>query len=205
MKNNNYEYNVFINCPFDQKYNELFKALIFTIRRCNYIPRCAKESTGTNDIRIIKIIEIIKECKYSIHDLSETDLDDINKLPRFNMPLELGIFIGNIHFGFRKSKLKKYLILDSEQFRYQKYISDISGQDIKSHGKKPEKIIEGVRNWLADLNKDIKIPSATFVFNEYLSFQYDLPELCKVNKWSVNELTYNEYISLVDNWIELIE
>ncbi len=38
----NYENNVFINCPFDEKYNPIFNAILFTVRRCGFVLRCAK-------------------------------------------------------------------------------------------------------------------------------------------------------------------
>ncbi len=49
-------------------------------------------------------------------------------LPRFNMPLELGIFLGAKRFGSQKQKQKNGLILDREKYRYQSFCSDIAGQ-----------------------------------------------------------------------------
>jgi hypothetical protein len=34
---------VFINCPFDRDYLPLFHALVFTVARCGFTPRCALE------------------------------------------------------------------------------------------------------------------------------------------------------------------
>ena len=49
------------------------------------------------------------------------------------MPLELGLFLGAKRFGRGEQKSKTCLILDVERYRYQKFISDISGQDIAAH------------------------------------------------------------------------
>lgn len=49
--------------------------------------------------RIDKLYGLIGECRYGIHDLSRTELDDVNQLPRFNMPLELGLFLGAKRYG----------------------------------------------------------------------------------------------------------
>jgi len=38
-------------------------------------------------------VEIIRDSQFGIHDVSRVELDDANRLPRFNMPLELGLFL----------------------------------------------------------------------------------------------------------------
>src|SRR5262245_19554392 len=93
-----YEKNVFINCPFDDLYNPLFQAIVFAVHDVGFRPRCALEASNAGQFRLSKIIDIISECKYSIHDLSRTELDSTTKLPRFNMPLELGLDLGCKNF-----------------------------------------------------------------------------------------------------------
>jgi hypothetical protein len=73
--------------------------------------------------------------------------DETHRLPRFNMPLELGLFLRATKFGEGGQENKRCLILDRESYRYQKYISDIAGQDIKSHDDRPEVAIRKVRDW----------------------------------------------------------
>lgn len=121
---------VFINCPFDADYQQIFRALIFTIFACGFRARSARELDDGGQTRIDKLYNLISECRYGIHDLSRTELDPIHNLPRFNMPLELGIFLGAKRYGGKSQKLKKLLILDLEQFRYQRFISDLAGIDI---------------------------------------------------------------------------
>ena len=48
------------------------------------------------------------------------------------MPLELGIFLGAKRFGRAEQKGKVCLILDTERYRYQQFMSDIAGQDISA-------------------------------------------------------------------------
>ena len=50
---------------------------------------------------------MIADCRYGIHDISRTELDRDSGLPRFNMPLELGIFLGAKRFGAEEQKRKK--------------------------------------------------------------------------------------------------
>src|SRR6478735_8279162 len=99
MASQKYAINVFVNCPFDDGYRSIFDAMIFTVFDCGFIPRCALENTDSDQIRISKIQKIIEDCKYGIHDISKADLDAATKLARFNMPFELGLFLGAKNFG----------------------------------------------------------------------------------------------------------
>ena len=139
---------IFINCPFDARYRRLFNAIVYTVLEMRFRPRCALEASNAGQIRLHKILDIIAECKYGIHDLSRTELDTASGLPRFNMPLELGLDLGCKRYGQPYQQDKVLLILDSEQHRYQKFISDIAGQDIASHSGRVRDLIEVVREWL---------------------------------------------------------
>ena len=144
-----YQENVFINCPFDGDYDPMFKAVIFTVFVCGFTPRCAMEIDDASQVRFEKIARIIRDCKFCIHDLSRTQLDKETNLPRFNMPLELGLFLGAGKFGTSRQREKVCLILDCERYRYQSFISDIAGQDTRSHDNNPEMVIKHIRNWLS--------------------------------------------------------
>jgi hypothetical protein len=144
-----YEDSVFINCPFDPEYQAIFRAIVFTVHDCGFLARCALEVDDSGEVRIAKINRIIRECRHGIHDISRTELDRVENLPRFNMPLELGLFLGAREFGTGKQKQKRALILDVESYRFQKFCSDISGQDIKAHEGSADKAIRAIRNWLA--------------------------------------------------------
>src|ERR1700724_550287 len=143
-----YGQSVFINCPFDPQYRPLFQALIFAIEDCGFVARCALEVEDSGEVRVNKIIRIIKGCALGIHDISRTELNQ-EGLPRFNMPYELGLFIGCAAYAGGSYKNKKALILDRERYRYARFISDIAGQDIQEHGNDPSQLIRKVRNWLA--------------------------------------------------------
>jgi hypothetical protein len=197
-----YERNVFINCPFDDDYDEIFNAILFVTHRCGFILRCSKEYEDSSSIRIQNIIQLIRESKYSIHDLSRVTLDETANLPRFNMPLELGICIGAIEFGNKKQKENKYLIIESEKFRFKQFISDLSGQDIRDHKDTFEGAIKIIRNWLSSKTNE-KIPSASIVISDYKRFLIDLPDLCEENQWIKEELTFDEYSTLVTSWLTL--
>jgi len=165
---------VFINCPFDRDYAPIFRALIITVYICGFRPRSAQELDDGGQTRIDKLLNLIDECRYGIHDLSRTELDAANGLPRFNMPLELGIFLGAKRYGGKAQKLKRLLILDIEQYRYQRFISDLAGSDIHGHGGDPVRALRETRDWLANVSRR-QLPSADRVARTCEAFLADLP------------------------------
>jgi hypothetical protein len=197
----NYERNVFINCPFDEQYKDLFNAIVFTVQIAGFIPRCARESSNAGEIRLNKIMTIISECKYGVHDLSRTELNE-NGLPRFNMPLELGIDLGCKRFGSKLQKQKKLLVMDTDQFRYQQFISDIAGQDIEPHSGSSRSVIRNVRNWLSIESGDTSIPGGTHMSIKHRHFQADLLFLCQIYQREVEELTFGDFTHLCRIWLE---
>ena len=63
--------------------------------------------------------------------------------------------------------------LEAERYRYQKYLSDIAGQDIRQHGNDPAKAVGAVRDWLAvSRPKSAKpLPGSTAIMRHYSEFQ----------------------------------
>ncbi len=107
----NYYRNVFINGLFDPAYRPLFEAIAFATSDCGYHPRCSLEVDDSSQVRIEKITTIIRESRLAVHDICRTQLDRGTRLPRFNMPLELGIFLGVKSFGSRADQEKVAIIL----------------------------------------------------------------------------------------------
>src|ERR687894_3002092 len=186
MPSSTYNVNVFLNCPFDKTYKPLFDAIVFAVFDCLFVARCALEEDDGSQIRVQKIFDIISQCRLSIHDLSRVEIDKSTKLPRFNMPLELGAFLGAKHFGRGTQKKKACLILDSEKYRYQKFISDIAGQDIKAHENNPKVVIRVARDWLRTYSQ-VSIPSGSVIWSRYQLFESDLPLLCQELKLKLRE------------------
>jgi hypothetical protein len=120
--------------------------------------------------RLSKIERIIEECRFGINDLSAVALDVATGLPRFNMPLELGLFLGCKRFGPPNQSKKRTLILDSDQYRYRTFISDISGQDIRAHRSDPERSIREVRDWLRLASKRTTLPGGSEIIAHYHRF-----------------------------------
>lgn len=201
MDTRRYSENVFINCPFDKEYLILRDALLFAIFDCGFIPRCALEEDDSGDVRFNKIQKIIAECRFGVHDISRTELDDQTQTPRFNMPLELGVFLGAKHFGNKQQKGKVCLVLDREQYRYQAFISDIAGHDIRSHGNKSEKVITHIRDWLNAASGRRTIPGGRAIIARWRQFEADLPAMCEQSSIEVDELTYNDRTNFISEWL----
>ena len=204
MQSTHYNDNVFINCPFDSAYKPLFDAIVFAVHDCGFVARCALEEGDASQVRIDKIYNIIEDCRYGIHDISRTELDEVSRLPRFNMPLELGIFLGAKRFGVEDQKRKKCLVMDKEQYRYQKFISDIAGQDIFIHNNSPEEIIRVVRDWLGTASGRRTIPGGGIIWRHYQDFLNDLPQLAQRFQLELADLEdFNNYIYAVAGWLSL--
>lgn len=105
---------VFINCPFDDDYRPIMQALVFAVHDCGFAARSALETSDGSQVRIDKIYDLIRDCRFGIHDISMTSLDPVTNLPRFNMPLELGIFLGAKRYGGPAHRQKKCLVLVAE-------------------------------------------------------------------------------------------
>jgi hypothetical protein len=150
--------------------------------------RCGLEIEDSSEVRIEKIAKIIKECKYGIHDISYTGLDQDPGLPRFNMPFELGMFIGAKRFGDGIQRKKVCLILDKERCRYQRFIPDIAGQDIQAHKNDVQEVIKVIRNRLQNTSGGAVIPGGNEIRRRYLMLKDELPDLCKKGTGAASSL-----------------
>ena len=192
---------VFINCPFDEKYKPIFHAIVFAIYDLGFVARCALEVENSAQNRMQKILGIIRECRFGVHDISEVALSKSIGLPRFNMPLELGLYLGCKEFGGPSHQKKGCLILEEQPYRYQAFISDIAGQDIQAHSGNPEEAIKKVRNWLSSESKQI-LPGGAEVAERYAIFQKELPDLCRADKLRPADLTYADVSNLIVAWLK---
>src|SRR6476620_808951 len=154
-----YNDSVFLNVPFDAKYRRLFDALAFAIYVCGFVARSALETEDSGEARVVKILNIIAQSRLGVHDISRAGIDRNTGLARFNMPLELGFFLGAKRYGTARDRKKRCLVIDRDRYRYRSFCSDISGQDIKAHGDDPNEAIRAVRNWLSAQRPKIVIPS----------------------------------------------
>lgn len=196
--------NVFINCPFDEEYKPIFNAIVFTVYDCGFVARCSLEEDAADEARFTSIVNIMSECRYAIHDISRTELDE-KGLPRFNMPLELGTFLGARRFGGKDQRSKKFLILDKEQYRYQQFISDLAGYDIRSHRGDARKASATVRDWLVVASRRKLIPDREVIWGHYMEFQQRLSGYCRDRRLQPSNLLFLEYSYAVTDILKEME
>jgi hypothetical protein len=184
---------VFINCPFDDEFKESFEALIFCITASGYRVRCALEENDAANIRLEKLYRLISESTKSIHDLSRVNLSSAG-LPRFNMPFELGLFMGARNFGGRSHQAKSALIMVTEAYVLPKYLSDLGGNDPQPHGGRPEKVIEVARRYLDTRPEGNMLPGAAKILSDYGRFKAKLPDLAAALNFKSHEIdVYRDY------------
>jgi hypothetical protein len=192
---------VFVNCPFDAQYRDFFYAIVFTVIRSGFVARCALETDNSADNRFDKICQIIKECRYGIHDISRTETDGNPPLPRFNMPLELGIFLGAKKYGGPAHRSKSCIIFDHEQYRFQRFISDIAGQDIHAHSGDTHRLITELATWLRTQSRDQKVPGGIAIAEEFESFNALLPDIYAARQLHPSEVTFGDYNEVVVEYL----
>ena len=194
---------VFINCPFDDGFRPIFRAIVFTIISSGYYPRCALDATDGAEIRISKIAKMIGGCDWGIHDLSRVEVD-LSGVPRFNMPMELGIHLGARLFGAGRHKRKRALILEAQPHRYDAALSDISGQDIEVHANDPAEAIRRVRNWLSEHRTPIEppLPGAAAMLGDYQQFQTEVGALLAARRLdTLDQLPHSDFLFAVRDWM----
>lgn len=118
------------------------------------------------------------------------------------MPFELGLGLGCKAYWPRKLAEKKCLILEKEQYGYQQTLSDISGNDIKSHYGSPEMLVRKVRDWIFETT-NTKATSTTRIWRRFNEFYCDF--MMAVNKsgyseTEVQEMPIIEFITFIKEW-----
>ena len=202
-----FEKSIFINCPFDTNYiNDLLKPMMYVIVRNGFNPRLSLEVSDSGQVRLAKITDIIRNCKYSIHDLSIVKSKKANEFARMNMPFELGIDYGLRNSGINPLDSKQFLILEATKYDYMKAISDINGFDIKVHDNKAEQLFECLYTWFSETLKINKQDPPLKVFYEFLDFNTILFEE-KLKKFGIEKLAKNyiEKISIPEYIQEIRE
>jgi hypothetical protein len=140
---------VFLNIPYDEEFRSLYIAYIVGLYQLDLVPHLASEIPG-GERRLNRILDRIKSCRYSIHDLSRVEMSAAPPAtPRFNMPLELGM---TITWAKLYPKRHTWFIWESTPRRLQKSMSDLDGTDPYIHSGTVEGVLSELRNafWRED-------------------------------------------------------
>lgn len=155
---------VFLNVPYDPKFERLFLAYICGVSAFGLIPRATVEiPSGTR--RLDRILGLLKTCLYSIHDLSRVELDNRKpRTPRFNMPFELGLTVAleKISGGFQH----EWYVCESVSLRLMKSLSDLNGTDPQIHGGMVSGVFEGICNIFVRQNRQPTVQQMKKIYRE---------------------------------------
>ena len=120
---------VFLNLPYDSKFESLFLAYIAGVSAFGMTPHATLEIAGSKR-RLDRIFDLISACPYSIHDLSRVQLDrKAPATPRFNMPFELGLAVAHEKSGGTHA----WFVFEALDRRLTKSLSDLNGTDVYIH------------------------------------------------------------------------
>lgn len=198
-----FDRNVFINCPFDEEYDIIFKSFVYTVLACGYYPVTALQISDSGQRRLDKIVQLIFSSKYSIHDISKVRLDTTTSLPRFNMPFELGIDIASRNYHNNKLKTKKMLIFESKKYQANEYLSDLSGSDKSVHQMNTYQAIKSIRIWLNADSEHI-LPSVKTIEKSFDDLIKKLPSICNFLNIDCHTLSdsYKDLTHVMREWID---
>ena len=122
---------VFLNVPYDARFENLLLAYIAGICAFGFAPRATLE-IPFGQRRLDRMLSLIRQSRYSIHDLSRVQLDrNAPRTPRFNMPFELGLTV-----ALEKSDHPEHswILCETLPHRIKKSLSDLDGTDAYIHG-----------------------------------------------------------------------
>jgi hypothetical protein len=136
---------VFINLPFDDRHERIFLAMIAGLVGLGLNPRSVVQIPASVD-RLRRLVRIIQECPFSVHDLSRVSLcaGGQFRVPRFNMPFELGLAAA-ISFAESGSR-HDWRLMEAVPYRLQVSLSDVDGYDPAIHNGTVEGTLEALLN-----------------------------------------------------------
>jgi hypothetical protein len=130
---------VFLNIPYDAQFENLYLAYIAGLTQLGL--KINVTLAVPNQGRLERIIRLIEDSDVSIHDLSRIELS--SGIPRFNMPLELGLALYRSH---ATKGWHRVFVFEKTAYRAQRSTSDINGIDLQIHRGTPKGVMVGLRN-----------------------------------------------------------
>jgi hypothetical protein len=118
------------------------------------------------------------------------------------MPFELGVDHGCRKFKGQPWNEKKLLILADRQYRHQKALSDIAGNDIEAHRNRFDNVVRKVRNWLVN---EAGAPNvgAQRILNKYADFQewyFEKHRAAGASDSDIKEYPTKEFLAGMIEW-----
>src|SRR5689334_21648258 len=115
---------VFINAPFDLRYEPLFVTLVSSLISLGQRPHCVLEVPEAGQGRLARIVHLMSTCRASFDEMSR-----VGTPARFNMPFELGLACA---IGITTGK-HDVIVMDTHPYRMDQTLSDYKGRDLLIH------------------------------------------------------------------------
>lgn len=160
---------VFLNIPYDDQFEDLYLAYIVGLTQLGL--KINATLAVPNQGRLGRIVQLIERSDVSIHDLSRIELS--SGIPRFNMPLELGLALYRSHMTGGKHRV---YVFERKAYRTQQSTSDINGIDPQIHNGRPKGVMAGLRNIFHQPKGTTTVPE---MLASYRAVKRRLPEFRK--------------------------
>lgn len=170
MARNSRIQSVFLNIPYDAQFEDLYLAYIVGLTQLGL--KTNATLAVPNQGRLDRIVELIKESDFSIHDLSRIELS--SGVPRFNMPLELGLAL---YHSYATNGRHKVFVFEKKPYRTQRSTSDINGIDPQIHSGGPKGVMIGLRNIFHQPGATTTVPE---MLSSFRTVKRKLPELRRI-------------------------
>ena len=146
---------VFLNYPFDETFTPLADAMAFAVVAAGLLPVCAYDLTAPDRPRLEMLVEAIRHCNYSVHDLSRPYGEGDGNFARMNMPIEMGMAL--FHALHTQRREHRCLFFVSTPNHYRAFASDLAGLDPRIHSNDESRLLIDTYEWLRAV-----VPSALF-------------------------------------------
>ena len=144
---------VFLNIPYDNQFEELYLAYIVGLTQLGF--HINATLAVPNQGRLDRIVQLIEESDVSIHDLSRIELSSPG-IPRFNMPLELGLALYRSHATNGRHRV---FVFEKKAYRMLQSTSDVNVALIpKVHNGRPKGVMVGLRNIFHQPERTTTVP-----------------------------------------------
>jgi len=137
---------VFLNYPFDEAFAALANAMSFAVVAGGLLPVCAYDLTAPDRPRLEMLVEAIRSCHYSAHDLSRSQGEGPHNFARMNMPVEMGMAL--FHALQAQRHDHRCLFLVSTPHDYKTFASDLAGLDPRVHNGDEVRLLTDMYEWL---------------------------------------------------------
>lgn len=152
---------VFINLPYDKAFERLYLAYIAGLSTLRLEPKAAL-GIPSGRPRLSRILDLVGNCRYSIHDLSRVQVDRVApRTPRFNMPFELGLTVA---WSELNPDRHTWFVCETEERRALKSLSDLNGTDVQIHHGTVAGVMRELCNAFVAVGRQPDVPHMMVVY-----------------------------------------